>query len=89
MRYISIRALPEKVDIERDRYEQLCAIAKSQSKERSRDPRRRSRQREKECCGLSEQSETESNLPRAAESEIAPRPRSKNWKQRQQNPPNQ
>src|SRR5439155_22492796 len=82
----SILTLPEKIKKPRRGYKQVGAISISQRKEGSRDQRRRSHEGEIECGSLPKQRNAQRDLPGAAEPEVAPRPRSKNGKQRQQNP---
>src|SRR5206468_12974422 len=72
-RQVFIRAAPEKVNIKGQDDEQLGAITKSKREEHSCDEKGRSRQGKIESCSLSQQSKAESDLPCAAESEVAPR----------------
>src|SRR5215472_4071145 len=83
---VSIWAAPKEIKIKRRGDQQLGSVSKSQSEECAGNERRRTHQRKVESGGFSEQSETQSDLPGAGHSKIAPRPRSKNWKERQQNP---
>ena len=82
---VSIWLTPKKIKIKWQTDQQLGSIAKSQSEKRSSYERRRPHQGKIKRCGLAHESQTESDLPCAAESEITPCPGSKNWKQRHQN----
>src|SRR5207244_5248388 len=88
-RQLFIRSATKKVSIKGQGDEQLSAITKSKREERARDERGRSHQGKIESCSLSQQSKAESDLPRAAEPEVASRPRPKNGRQRKQNRSNQ
>src|SRR3954468_20576602 len=83
------RAAPEEIKVQGRGDQQLGSISKRECEKRARDERRRTHQCKIESCGFSQERKTQGDLPGASHSKIAPGPRSKNWKQRQQDPAGQ
>src|SRR5947207_3139105 len=72
-----LRAAPEKIKVQRRGDQQLSAVSKRKCEKRARDERRRTHQCKIESCSFSQERQTQSDLPGAAHSKVAPGPRSK------------
>ena len=75
---------PQKIKVKGQREHELGAIANRERKKCSGQKRARPNQQKIERCHFSEQREAERELPGSAESQVAPRPRPKDGKEREQ-----